>query len=101
MSSSPDGPGSTKLFVARQSGGWERCLAHRGGMTMIRFKFVGFGVTVFNAWSLFAPTAAWSAKSISAAVVNRVVIDPGDSNTLYAATEIGVFKSTDAAQTWF
>jgi len=68
---------------------------------MIRFKFVGFGVAVFNAWSLFAPTAAWSAKSISDAVVNRVVIDPSDSNTLYAATEIGVFKSTDAAQTWF
>jgi len=68
---------------------------------MIRFKVVSFAFVVWNAWSLFVPTAVWSAKSISDAVVNRVVIGPDDSNTLYGATEIGVFKSTDAGQTWF
>lgn len=33
-------------------------------------------------------------------VIQRLIIDPSNTNTLYAATNMGVFKSTDAAATW-
>ena len=34
------------------------------------------------------------------AIVNQVVFHPHDSQTLFAATTVGVFKSTDGARTW-
>jgi hypothetical protein len=33
--------------------------------------------------------------------VVRVAVDPTDSNTVYAASNQGIFKSLDAAQSWF
>ena len=32
--------------------------------------------------------------------INDVVIDPRDSNVMYAATQGGVYKSTDKGSTW-
>ncbi len=34
------------------------------------------------------------------AIVNQVVFHPQDSQTLYAATTVGVFQSTDGGRTW-
>ena len=32
--------------------------------------------------------------------VNSIVVDPSDSNTVYAVSDTGVFKSTDRGTTW-
>jgi len=32
--------------------------------------------------------------------VNKIIMDPNDRNTLMAATSAGIYKSTDAADTW-
>jgi hypothetical protein len=46
---------------------------------------------------LLFPTNALAAWRI----VTRVAVDPSDSNTLYAASNQGIFKSLDAGQSWF
>jgi uncharacterized repeat protein (TIGR01451 family) len=45
---------------------------------------------------------AWSQSGLglSSSIVNGLAIDPGNSNTLYAATNFGVFKSVDAGANW-
>ena len=47
----------------------------------------------------------WSATGLSFSAsgkktVNRLLLDPTDNNTLYAATSSGVYKTTDAGTTW-
>ncbi|WP_447969995.1 WD40/YVTN/BNR-like repeat-containing protein [Nitrospira sp. M1] len=39
-------------------------------------------------------------KGTISAIVNQVVFDPKGSQTLYAATTVGVFRSTDGGRTW-
>ncbi|GJL56949.1 MAG: hypothetical protein NPIRA02_40810 [Nitrospirales bacterium] len=39
-------------------------------------------------------------KGTISAIVNQVVFDPQGSQTLYAATTVGVFRSTDGGRTW-
>jgi Secretion system C-terminal sorting domain len=65
----------------------------------------GFGVTAgqhiwktinFNA----VPTWAASGTGIPDIPVNAFAIDPGNSNVLYAGTDIGVYSSTDAGVNW-
>lgn len=48
------------------------------------------------------PTATWTAVSsgLPDVPVNAFAIDPADSNSLYAGTDIGVFNSTDGGATW-
>jgi len=50
---------------------------------------------------LFCTALAWAGINIADANVSKVALDPQDSNTLYAATWVGVFKSTDQAKSWF
>ena len=46
-------------------------------------------------------TCAPSSSGIPAAVpINVVKVDPGDSNTIYAGTEIGMYRSTDGGSTF-
>lgn len=49
--------------------------------------------------------ATWNPTGLSyalsnVAVIQRLIIDPSNTNTLYAATHAGIFKSTDAAVSW-
>ncbi|HEV2835252.1 MAG TPA: SBBP repeat-containing protein, partial [Pyrinomonadaceae bacterium] len=41
-----------------------------------------------------------SGSGLSASVVNHLVFSPGNTSIVYAATNIGVFKSTDNGQNW-
>lgn len=68
----------------------------------------GFGVTAgqhiwktsnFNVVSL-VPTWVASGTGIPDVPVNAFAIDPGNSNILYAGTDIGVYSSTDAGVNW-
>ncbi|MEO7310897.1 MAG: hypothetical protein ABIX01_10905, partial [Chitinophagaceae bacterium] len=65
-----------------------------------------FGVT--NVWkttnlnNLPANPPTWTAASsgIPQVPVNAFLVDPANSNNLYAGTDIGVYVSTDAGATW-
>ena len=48
------------------------------------------------------PTPTWTAAStgLPDVPVNAFAIDPANSNSLYAGTDIGVFNSTDGGATW-
>lgn len=65
----------------------------------------GFGIPnqhVMKTTNLNAPTPTWTNAGIGIPDVptNGLVIDPANPNTLYAGTDIGVFRSTDGAATW-
>jgi hypothetical protein len=67
----------------------------------------GFGVTnVWKTTNLNGAPPTWTAASGSGgnmlpqAPVNAFIVDPTDSNALYAGTDIGVFTSTDAGANW-
>ncbi|RLD44447.1 MAG: hypothetical protein DRJ05_01410 [Bacteroidetes bacterium] len=49
-----------------------------------------------NSWSTTGLTYSASQKR----TINRMLLDPDDNNTLYAATSVGLYKSTDAAASW-
>jgi len=57
-------------------------------------------VHLFKCTGATAAGATCAAKSMGALVdtvpVNMVKVDPGDSNTIYVGTEIGMYRSTDA-----
>jgi hypothetical protein len=62
-----------------------------------------FGVV--NVWktaNLNNATPTWTsaASGIPLVPVNAFVVDPANSNNLYAGTDIGVYASTDAGATW-
>lgn len=49
----------------------------------------------------FGVTFTASENGLPAGVpVNSITIDPGSNTTLYAATHLGVYRSTDAGATW-
>jgi len=67
------------------------------------------GVNIWKITNLQAATAAvtpaapaWAAagNGIPSVPVNALVIDPANSNVLYAGTDIGVYISTDGAANW-
>src|ERR1700747_3086428 len=53
--------------------------------------FVAFPALAFNSWSINGPTGG---------KVNQFVADPAIPSTVYAATQNGLFRSTDAGQHW-
>jgi hypothetical protein len=60
-------------------------------------------ITNFSAATSATPaTPNWTnaANGIPSVPINALVIDPIDSNTLYAGTDIGVFNSTDSGANW-
>src|SRR5712664_573293 len=65
-----------------------------------RAKFAGVALALSSAW-LFWTSPASAVMTIVDSEVFRVVLDPRDSNTLYAGTSNGVFKSTDQAESWY
>jgi hypothetical protein len=63
----------------------------------------GYGTTshIWKTTNLSAATPTWTATGFSIDVpVNAFVVDPGNSNFLYAGTDIGVFFSGDGGVTW-
>lgn len=68
----------------------------------------GYGVTagqhIWKAtnYNVVSAPATWAASGsgIPDVPVNAFAIDPGNSNILYAGTDIGVYSSTDAGLTW-
>src|SRR5215831_20146593 len=44
---------------------------------------------------------AQGGQGISGASISRVAVDPSDSDVVYASSNRGIFKSTDAGESWF
>ncbi|MGB7925509.1 MAG: VCBS repeat-containing protein [Pyrinomonadaceae bacterium] len=57
---------------------------------------------VWKTTNLAEPTTTWVAASngLPDDPVNAFVIDPANSNNLYAGTDIGIYRSTDAGANW-
>jgi hypothetical protein len=67
--------------------------------------FDGYGVTAGHIWktvNLSNATPTWTSVSVGIpdVPVNGFIVDPHNSNILYAGTDIGVFASTDAGLTF-
>ncbi len=66
----------------------------------------GFGLTagqhVWKTTNLTGASPTWTASGtgIPDVPVSAFVVDPANSNTLYAGTDIGVFRSTDGGTSW-
>jgi hypothetical protein len=66
----------------------------------------GFGLAagqhVWKTTNLNSATPTWTAagNGIPDIPVNAFVVDPNDSNNLFAGSDIGVFNSTDGGATW-
>jgi photosystem II stability/assembly factor-like uncharacterized protein len=56
------------------------------------------GGTTWRALTSGLPAVAYSSDEIHP--VRTLAIDPHNSNTLYAGTDFGVFRSTDGGETW-
>ncbi len=64
------------------------------------FGIVGSHVMKTTNLNAAAPTWVASGNGIPDIPTNGLVIDPANPNTLYAGTDIGVFRSTDGAASW-
>ncbi|MEW6731150.1 MAG: hypothetical protein AB1489_07425 [Acidobacteriota bacterium] len=66
----------------------------------------GFGLAagqhVWKTTNLNAATPTWTAagNGIPDVPVNAFVVDPANSNNIFAGTDIGVFRSTNGGQSW-
>ena len=60
------------------------------------------GQQIFKTTNLNDPVPTWTASSngIPQVPVSSIAIDPQDSNSLYAGTDIGVYHSSDGGATW-
>ncbi len=60
------------------------------------------GQQIFKTTNLNDPTPTWTPASngIPPMPVSALAIDPQDSNIIYAATEIGVYQTTDGGANW-
>lgn len=67
----------------------------------VTFDGYGFNQHIWKTTNLSAGAAGWAATNFSVDVpVNAFVVDPADSQWLYAGTDVGVYASTDGGQNW-
>ena len=60
------------------------------------------GQQIFKTTNLNDPTPTWtpSSNGIPRVPVSSIIVDPQDSNSLYAGSDIGVYHSSDGGATW-
>lgn len=60
------------------------------------------GQQIFKTTNLDSPTPTWvpASSGIPTVPVSSFVVDPQDSNSLYAGTDIGVYHSSDGGANW-
>ena len=60
------------------------------------------GQQIFKTTNLNDPAPTWvpSSNGIPTVPVSGLAVDPQDSNSLYAGTDIGVYRSTDGGASW-
>ncbi len=69
-------------------------------------SFVSFsppaGQQIFKTTNLNDPTPTWTASSngIPRVPISSLAVDPQDSNSIYAGTDIGVYHSSDGGANW-
>jgi hypothetical protein len=84
-----------------------RALFHPTDPNTAWVAFGGYGVPagqhIWKTTNLPGGATTWvaSGNGIPDVPVNGMAIDPGQPNTLYAATDIGVFASIDGGVNWF
>lgn len=61
------------------------------------------GQQIFKTTNLNDPVPIWrpSSNGIPQFPISSLVVDPQDSKTLYAGTDIGVYQSLDGGENWF
>jgi hypothetical protein len=57
-------------------------------------------VLLMNSVAAWAGTDVWTSLGPDGGLARGLVIDPGNSNTVYALTDAGLFKSTDRGSNW-
>jgi photosystem II stability/assembly factor-like uncharacterized protein len=84
-----------------------RALFHPTNPNIAWVAFGGYGVPagqhVWRTNNLSAGAAGWfsAGTGIPDVPVNSLTIDPAQTNNIYAATDIGVYASTDGGANWF
>src|SRR4051794_38735908 len=67
---------------------------------LFRKSFSQILLIVLFTFPIFAGENRWTIKGPEGGTVNKMVFDPADSSIAYAATENGVFRSSDGGQNW-
>jgi photosystem II stability/assembly factor-like uncharacterized protein len=84
-----------------------RALFHPTDPNTAWISFAGYGINagerIWKTTNLTGGAASWVASStgIPDVPVNSLTVDPAQPNNVYAATDIGVYASTNGGASWF
>lgn len=95
----PANPGSaTRRFVSRAV--IDPNNVNTAYVTFAYYAPAGQGVWKTTNLNVITPTWTASGNGLPSIPVNALVVDPADSNIVYAGTDIGVYQSTDGGANW-
>lgn len=63
-------------------------------------SFIGVAIVVFIAVSAVAGSSSWTSGGPCGGTIWAIAVDPSTAAVVYAATEGGLFKSTDSGASW-